>query len=85
MPPSLNVTVPVGVPVAGNTAATVAVNVTVWPDSDGFADEVRPVVVLAWFTACETAADVLVKKLVSPLYTAVIECGLPLTDSVEVW
>src|SRR5437588_11918452 len=35
-PPSENVTVPVGVPVPGATALTVAVNVTVWPNTVGF-------------------------------------------------
>ena len=42
MAPSLNVTVPVGVPepVAG---CTVAVNVTAWPKADGFSEEVNVV------------------------------------------
>ena len=35
---SVNVTVPVGVPVPGATADTVAVNVTDWPDTDGLGD-----------------------------------------------
>jgi hypothetical protein len=34
-----NCTVPVGVPAPGGTAATVAVNVTDWPNTEGFADE----------------------------------------------
>ena len=34
--PSLNVTVPLGLPLPGATAATVAVNVTDWPEADGF-------------------------------------------------
>jgi hypothetical protein len=42
-----NWTVPVGVPVAGAFALTVAVNVTGWPNTDGFADEVTVVVVAA--------------------------------------
>ena len=45
--PSLNVTVPVAVPLPGDTAATVAVNVTDWPNTEGFAEEVTVVVVLA--------------------------------------
>jgi len=45
--PSLNVTVPLGVPVAGATGLTAAVNVTAWPNTDGFADEVTVVVVAA--------------------------------------
>ena len=46
-PPSLNCTVPVGVPVAGATGLTVAVNVTDWPKTDGFVDEATVVVVAA--------------------------------------
>ncbi len=42
--PSLNVTVPVGVPPA---ELTVAVNVTIWPKTEGWADEVSAVVVVA--------------------------------------
>ena len=38
--PSLNVTVPVGVPAPGALTVTVAVNVTDWPKTDGLADEV---------------------------------------------
>ena len=45
--PSLNVTVPVAVPLPGDTAATVAVNVTDCPNTDGFEDDVTAVVVLA--------------------------------------
>ncbi len=45
--PSLNVTVPVAVPLPGDTAATVAVNVTDWPDTDGLIEDTRVVVVLA--------------------------------------
>jgi hypothetical protein len=41
--PSLKVTVPVGVPAPGLAALTVAVNVTDWPNTDGFADETRTV------------------------------------------
>ena len=45
--PSVKVTVPVGTP---PVPATVAVNVTDWPDVDGFGDEVRVVVVAPWAT-----------------------------------
>lgn len=45
--PSLNVTVPVGLPAPGATAATVAVNVTDCPKFDGFAPDATVVVVLA--------------------------------------
>src|SRR5438552_3868540 len=44
--PSLKVTVPVGVPVAGATAVTVAVKNTVWPETDGLSEETTVVVVL---------------------------------------
>src|SRR5262249_54009433 len=40
VPPSRNVTVPLGVPVPGDFAATVAVKVTLWPKTDGFDDDV---------------------------------------------
>ncbi|MFE7546367.1 hypothetical protein [Streptomyces platensis] len=43
-------TVPVGVPAPGATGATVAVNVTDWPTTDGSGDDVTTVVVDAWFT-----------------------------------
>ena len=43
--PSMNLTFPVGVPEPGETAATVAVKVTLCPETDGFADEVSDVVV----------------------------------------
>jgi hypothetical protein len=64
--PSLNVTVPVGVPEAGLVAVTVAVNVTDWPKTDGLADEVRVVLLEAWLTFCVNAVDVLPVKLESP-------------------
>jgi hypothetical protein len=55
--PSMNVTVPVGVPAPGDTAATVAVNVTDWPKTEGFTEEEakpRLVVVAAWLTVWVT-------------------------------
>jgi len=72
--PSLNVTVPVAVPAPGATAATVAVNVTDCPELDGFVPLVSVVVVLAWFTVCETALDVLAPKIDVPAYEAVRLC-----------
>ena len=45
--PSLNVTVPVGVPAPGATAATVAVKVTAWPVTAGLTDDARATVVAA--------------------------------------
>jgi len=40
----------VGVPEPGELTVTVAVNVTDWPNTDGFAEEVTAVVVEAWLT-----------------------------------
>ena len=60
---SLKVTVPVGVPLPGATAATVAVNVTDCPKAEGFALDATAVVVVAWLTACDNAEDVLPVKL----------------------
>src|SRR5712691_5230836 len=65
--PSLKFTLPVGVPAPGAVAVTVAVKVTLWPNTDGLAEDVSAVLVLAWFTTCDTAALVLVVKFVSPL------------------
>jgi hypothetical protein len=50
--PSLKVTVPVGVPLPGGTAVTVAVNVTVWPDTEGLDDELSAVLLASVFTVC---------------------------------
>ena len=47
VPPSSNVTVPVGMPAAGDTGLTVAVKVTCCPYVEGLAEEVTVVVVLA--------------------------------------
>ena len=72
--PSLNVTVPVGVPLAGATAAIVAVNVTDCPKTEGLAEEVTAVLELPLFTTCglELSDPVPVAKFVSPAYTAVM-------------
>jgi hypothetical protein len=43
--PSRKETLPVGVPDPGATGLTVAVNVTVCPNTDGFTDETTAVVV----------------------------------------
>jgi len=45
--PSEKVTVPVGVPAPGNTALTVAVKVTDWPNTEGLTEEATVVVLLA--------------------------------------
>ena len=62
--PSLKVTVPPGRP--PNSPVMVAVKVTACPLDDGFAVEVRVVVVGAWFTVRITAADGLELKSVDP-------------------
>ena len=66
MLPSLNVTVPAGVPAPGLTALTVAVNVTLWPNTDELDDEDTDVEVLAVFTVCSMLL-LLPVKFVSPL------------------
>jgi hypothetical protein len=63
--PFLKVTLPVGVPPKDDE--TVAVNVTGAPDTDGFTDEIKPVVLGDTFTTCDTGAEVLPLKLASPL------------------
>jgi hypothetical protein len=54
-PFALNCTFPAGVPPPGAVAVTVAVNVTFWPNADGFADDPTAVLVAAaptdWFGA----------------------------------
>jgi hypothetical protein len=68
----LNVTVPLGVPDPGALALTVAVNVTLCPNTDGVSEVATLVLLFAWFTTCVKSADVLPLKLPSPPYTAVI-------------
>src|SRR5215212_4674826 len=57
--PSLNVTVPVGVPAPGATAATVAAKVTAWPVAAGLTDDPRATVVAARLTVTAAAAELL--------------------------
>ncbi len=64
--PSLKVTVPVGVPAPGLLAVTVAVKVTDCPDTDGLAEELTDVAVLAFFTVWVSALEVLPVKVASP-------------------
>ena len=66
LPPSLNVTVPPGVPAAGPTADTVAVKVTDWPNTDAFGELLTDVELLPLLTVCVMAAEALVLKLASP-------------------
>ena len=65
--PSRKLTVPVGVPLPGATASTVAVKVTDSPKTEGFAYEVTLLVVAAWLTVCVRGPEVLLRKLPSPL------------------
>jgi hypothetical protein len=58
------------------------VKVTDCPKNEGLADEVTLAVVLALFTVCVKGAEVLELKLLSPPYSAVIECEP--TDKEEV-
>src|SRR5206468_2418571 len=82
--PSLNVTVPVGMPAPGEDAVTVAVNVTPWPNTDGLTLDMSAVCVFALFTTCGLPASdpLLPLKFVSPGYVVVI-VWLP-TESVVV-
>jgi hypothetical protein len=65
--PFLNVTVPVGVAVAGETGATVTVKVRDWPNTDGLCEELTDEVeVAALFTVCDSADEVLVPKVALP-------------------
>src|ERR1043166_7754668 len=79
--PSLKVTVPVGVPAPGETALTVAVKVTDWPNTEGFCDEATATALVALLTVCVKVAERFVLKLPSPLYATVIEWEV--TDKVE--
>ncbi|KOG46298.1 hypothetical protein ADK74_12580 [Streptomyces decoyicus] len=62
----VKVTVPVGVPVAGGSALTVAVKVTDWPYVDGLGEEVMVVAVEGCVTTVWVSVPVEVPKLVSP-------------------
>ena len=48
-PSILNWTLPLGVPVPGDTVVAVAVNVTDWPKTAGLPEEATAVLVDAWF------------------------------------
>lgn len=64
--PSMNVTVPVGVPAPGATTVTVAVKVTGWLRIDGLDEELTAVLVEALLTVWTKSCDVLPLKLLSP-------------------
>jgi len=53
---------------------TVAESVTDCPLVEGFGDAASAMIDTILLTVCGRTADVLVASLVSPLYTAVIEC-----------
>ena len=63
----MNVTVPLGVPVPGETAVTVAVNTTESLKTAGLSEELSATLLLALLTAWVTVVEVLVLKLTSPL------------------
>ena len=63
--PSRKVTAPVGVPAAGLTAETAALNVTGSPRAAGFGDELS-VTVAAARTTCARVAEVAAAKLLFP-------------------
>src|SRR5262245_16259718 len=73
--PSLKVTMPVGAPAPGATAATVAVKVTAWPGTAGLTDEVRATVVDAGLTVTPTTAEVLAGK--GPLRRTAFSAWVP--------
>ena len=70
--PFLKVTVPLAVPAPGETGLIVAVKVIDSPKTEGLTEDVNDVVVLALSTTWLTAELVLVTKLESPEYTAVM-------------
>src|SRR5437773_1866632 len=74
VPPSRKVTLPAGVPAPGLLAVTVAVKVTDCPDTDGLAEELTSVVVVAFFTVWVSVLEVLPLKVALPPYDAVIGC-----------
>lgn len=91
--PSRNSTFPVG---GFHPEMTSAVKVTDLPETDGFEDEASVVVVESSVTTWEMTFETLLRKFVSPLYVAVIECvarekfvmlmlaTLPLTGEVPI-
>ena len=70
--PFLNVTVPVGVPLPGAAANTLAVKVTDCPNTDGLREETTVVLVEALLTVCDSAADVLARNAPLPGEVAVM-------------
>ena len=54
--PSLKSTFPVGVPLPGASALTLAVKITFWPKTEGLTEEIKVVAVAAWLTTWLTKA-----------------------------
>jgi hypothetical protein len=71
--PSLNTTLPVGVPAPGANALTIALKVTAWPKFEGFGVAVSTDDVDAACTISVTEGEVLATKLLSSLYITEIE------------
>jgi hypothetical protein len=71
--PSLNTTLPVGVPAPGANALTVALKVTAWPKFEGFGVAVSTDDVDAACTTWVKEGEVLAPKLLSSLYVTMIE------------
>ena len=67
MAPSKKVTVPVGVPVAGASDATVAVRKMFCPEEDGLNEAARLVEEEPLFTVCPRGVLLLTSKSLSPL------------------
>jgi hypothetical protein len=67
-PSIVNVTLPDGVPLLGEAAKTLTVNVIFCPKIDGFELETSVVFVFALFTVCVSGELVLDKKFPSPEY-----------------
>ncbi len=59
VPPSWNLTDPVGKSAPGLVTLMLAARVTLWPNIVPFAAEVMAVVVAAWLTVCSQRPDVL--------------------------
>src|SRR6266704_2838766 len=82
--PSLKVTVPVGVPLPGATALTVAVNVTELLTTEGLSDEVTVFVVLALLTVMTGLVSVLELSATSVAVTVLVPTALRATLNVLV-
>src|SRR5947199_9392473 len=82
--PSLKVTVPVGLPLPGATALTVAVNVTESLTTEGLSDEVTVFVELALLTVIAGLVSVLELSATSVAVTVLVPTALRATLNVLV-